>query len=49
MIINFTTVYNLNFMLDLEKEYDKTLKNIPTGSEDCLRIEWKCMKFALIV
>ena len=36
-------------MLNLKERYDKTLKHIPTVSEDCLRIDWKCMKIALIV
>ena len=51
-MINFTTINivgQANFILDLKKEYDKTLKNIPTVSEDYLRIDWKCMKIALIV
>ena len=50
-MINSTTINILgqpNFNLDLKKEYDKTLKNIPTVTEDCLRIDWKCMKIALI-
>ena len=51
-MINFTTINILgqpNFILNLKKEYDKTLKNIPNACEDCLRIDWKCMKIALIV
>ena len=51
-MINFTTINILgqpSFILNLRKGYDKTLKNKPTTSEDCLRIDWKCMKIALIV
>ena len=51
-MINFTTISILgqpNFILNLKNGYDKTLKNIPTVSEDCLSIDWKCMKIALIV
>ena len=51
-MINFTTIDILgypNFILDLKKEYDETLKNIPTVSNDYLRIDWKCMKIAMIV
>ena len=51
-MINFTTINILgypNFILDLKKEYDETLKNIPTVSKDYLRIDWKCMKIAMIV
>ena len=51
-MINFTTINILrqpNFILDLNNEYDKTLKNIPTVSEDCLGIDQKYMKIALIV
>ena len=49
---NFTTISILglpNFILDLKKEYDKTLKNIPAVSDDCLMINWKRIKIALIV
>ena len=38
-----------NGILDLKKEFDKALKNIPAVSEDLLRIAWKCMKIALII
>ena len=41
-MINFTTINivgQANFILNLKKEYDKTLKNIPNVSEDCLRID----------
>ena len=51
-MINCTTINILgqpNISLNLKKEYDKTLKNIPTASEDCLRIDWKSVKIALIV
>ena len=51
-MINFTTINILgqpNFILNLKKGYDKTLKNIATVTEDWLRIDWKCMKIALIV
>ena len=51
-MINFTTINILgqpNLILKLKKEYDKTLKNMPTVSEDCLRIDWKCMTIALII
>ena len=37
-----------NDILDLKKEFDKTLKNISTVSEDLLRIAWKFMKIAMI-
>ena len=30
-----------NDILDLEKGFNKTLKNIPAVSEDLLRIAWK--------
>ena len=35
-----------NVILDLKKEFDEALKNIPAVSEDLLRIAWKCMKIA---
>ena len=38
-----------NGILDLKKEFDKTLKNISAVGEDLLRIDWKCMKIALII
>ena len=38
-----------NGILDLEKGFDKPLKNIPAVSEDLLRIAWKCMKIAQII
>ena len=38
-----------NGIVDLKKEFDKALKNIPAISEDLLRIDWKCMKIALII
>ena len=38
-----------NGILDLKKECDKTLKNIPAVSENLLRIAWKCMKIALTI
>ena len=38
-----------NGILDLEKGFDKALKNKPALSEDLLRITWKCMKIALII
>ena len=50
-MIDFTTINILGqpyFILDLKTEY-KIFKNIPTVSEDCLRIAWTCMKIALIV
>ena len=28
----------------MKKGYDKTLKNIPTVSENWVRIDWKCTK-----
>ena len=28
----------------MKKEYDKTLKNIPTVSENWVTIDWKCTK-----
>ena len=51
-MINFTTINTLgqpNFILNLKKGYDKTFKKISAASEDCLRIDWKCMKIAQIV
>ena len=51
-MIYFTTINILgkrNVILNLKEGYDKTLKNIPTVSEDWLRIDWECMKIALIV
>ena len=51
-MFNFTTINILgqpNFILDLKKKYDKTLKNIPIVSEDCLKIDWKCIKITQIV
>ena len=51
-MINFTATNILeqpNFILKLKKGYGKTLKNMHTVSEDCLRIDRKCMKIALIV
>ena len=50
-MINFTTINILgqpSVILNLKKRCDKTLKNIPIVSEDWLRIDWKCMKVALI-
>ena len=38
-----------NGIADLKKGFDKALKNIPAGSQDLLRIAWKCMKIALII
>ena len=38
-----------NGILDLRKEFDKSLKNIPAVSADLLRIAWKCMKIAQII
>ena len=38
-----------NDILDFKKGFDKALKNIPTVSEDLLRIAWKCMKIAVII
>ena len=47
------TIFNIlgypTGILDLKKGFDKTFKNIPTASEDLLRICWKCMKIALII
>ena len=51
-MINFTTINILgqpNFVLDLKKEYGKTLKKYTNVSEGCLRIGWKCMKIVLTV
>ena len=51
-MFNFTTINilgQLDFILNLEKGQDKTLKNIPTVSEDWLSLDWKCMKIELIV
>ena len=36
------------FILNLKKGYGRTLKNILAVSKDWLRIDWKCMKIALI-
>ena len=38
-----------NGILDLKKGFDKVLKNIPAVSEDLLRIDWKCLKIAVII
>ena len=38
-----------NGILDLKKEFDKALKDIPAVSEDLMRIAWKCMKIGLII
>ena len=51
-MIYFTTINILgqaNVIFNLKKGSDKTLKNIPTVSEDWLRIDWKCMKIVLIL
>ena len=48
-MIKFTTILGQpNVTLNLKKGYDKILKNIPTVSEDWLRIDWKCMKIVEI-
>ena len=48
MMIKLTILGNFRF----EKEYDKTLNNIPTESEDLPRIAWKqsyyLIKYAMI-
>ena len=36
-------------ILDLNKEFDKAVKNIPAVSKDLLRIAWKGMKIVLII
>ena len=38
-----------NGILDLEKGFDKALKNIPAVNEDLLRIEENYLKIALII
>ena len=47
------TVINIlewhNKIWDLKKGYDKTLENIPTVSEDLLRIVWKSMETVLSI
>ena len=43
------TLRQPNVILNLKKGYNKTYKNIPTLSEDLLRIVWICMKIALII
>ena len=47
------TVINIlewpNKILDFKKGYDKTLENIPTLSEDLLRIVWKSMETVLTI
>ena len=51
-MIKLTTINMLgqpNVFLNVKKGYDKILKNIPTLSEDLLKIVWKCMKLALII
>ena len=51
-MINFTTINILgqsSAILNLKKEYDKTLKNFQTVSEDWLMINWKCIKIPLII
>ena len=51
-MINFTTISILgqpNFILNLKKGSDKTLENIPTVSEDWLKIDWMYMNIVLIV
>ena len=52
MMIKPTTINILgqpNGIVNLKKEFDKALKNIPAVGEDLLRIAWKCMKIALII
>ena len=51
IMIKLTTIsiLGLGFILDLKKRYDKTLKNIPTGSSDLLRFVWKYGKVMLIM
>ena len=51
-MIKLTTVKIVrqpNGILDLKRGYNETCKNMPTVSEDLLRIVWKCMKIALII
>ena len=38
-----------NGILNLNKELDRALKNMPAVSEDLLSIAWKCMKITLII
>ena len=38
-----------NGILDLEKGFDKSLKNIPAASQALLRISWQYMKTALVI
>ena len=38
-----------NGIVDLKNGFYKSLKNIPTVSEDLLRIAWKFMKIALVI
>ena len=47
-VINLNILGWPNDVLDLEKGFNKTLKNVSAVSEDLLRIAWKCMKIALI-
>ena len=52
MMIKLTIINALgqpNSILGLKKRFDKTIKNIPTTSEDLLWIAWKCMKIELII
>ena len=39
----------LHNILDLKKGYDKTLKNIPTVTENLQRIAYAFMKIAMII
>ena len=39
----------LSGILGLKKGYNKTLENIPTVSEDLLKIGWKCIKITQII
>ena len=38
-----------NGILDLQKRFDKTLRNMLTVSEDLRRIAWKSMKIVLFI
>ena len=38
-----------NGILDVKNGFDKALKNILAVSQDLLRIDWKCLKIALII
>ena len=49
---NYTTIKILRYsngILNVKKGYDRILENIPSVSNDLLRIFWICLKLALII